>query len=121
MSDSTDGNADGRRAEDVIDDAPVVTCSRCDEEWTLEYELEELCAGNQAVEQFALDHHRHTGHYPDDLTPWIAACRRCPAGEAFLAERPARRWARTHARHARHEVEVEHGTEVATVHHPGDV
>ena len=53
-----------------VDDLPVVSCSRCDAEWTLEYELEELCAGNQAVEQFALDHARHTGHYPDDVTPW---------------------------------------------------
>jgi len=108
---SDDIDADAFRPE-VIDDLPVVTCTRCDAEWDLEFELEELYAGNQAVEQFALDHMRHTGHYPDDVTPWIATCRQCPAGEAFLGERPARRWARTHARHTRHEVEVEHGSGV---------
>ena len=89
-------------------DAPTVTCTRCDREWTLEYELEELRAGNRALEQFALDHQRHTGHYPDDATPWLATCRLCPAGEAFLVERPARRWAETHARHTRHDVALEH-------------
>jgi len=66
---------------------PTVACSRCDREWELTYELEEGAAGNRALEQFALDHHRHTGHYPDDVTPWLARCRRCPAGEEFLAER----------------------------------
>lgn len=113
MSDHTDGTHEDRIVDDGVDDTPVVACSRCDREWDLAYELDELCAGNQAVEQFAMDHIRHTGHYPDAVTPWIATCRRCPAGEAFLAERPARRWARTHARHARHEVAVEHGDEVA--------
>lgn len=86
------------------DDVPTVSCSRCDAEWKLAYELEELQAGNRAVEQFALDHERHTGHYPDDVTPWLVTCTRCPARDRFLAERPARRWARTHARHTRHEV-----------------
>jgi hypothetical protein len=90
--------------------APTVSCTRCDRTWTLAFELDELRAGNRALEQFALDHHRHTGHYPDDLTPWVAACRRCPAGEPFLDERPAQRWAETHARHTRHAVVVEHAT-----------
>jgi hypothetical protein len=85
---------------------PTVACSRCDREWTLEYELEELHAGNSAVEQFAMDHYRHTGHYPDDVTPWQVDCRECPNGEQFLSERPARRFARTHARHTRHAVEL---------------
>jgi hypothetical protein len=85
---------------------PTVACSRCDREWELTYELEEGAAGNRALEQFALDHHRHTGHYPDDVTPWLARCRRCPAGEEFLAERPARRFAETHARHTSHTVAV---------------
>ena len=120
MSDHTDGTAEDLRAGDEVDDLPVVTCSRCDAEWTLAYELDELCAGNQAVEQFAIDHMRHTGHYPDDVTPWIATCRQCPAGEAFLAERPARRWAQTHARHARHDVAVEHGGEVEETVPPAD-
>ena len=105
MSDHPDGTS--------LDDAPVLSCSRCDREWSLAYELDTLKAGNQALEQFAMDHMRHTGHYPDEVTPWLADCRRCPAGEGFLAERPARRWAKTHARHTRHEVEVAHGDEVA--------
>ncbi len=92
-------------AEDV-DDVPIVSCSRCNREWDLAYELDELAAGNRAVEQFALDHERHTGHYPDCVTPWVAACRRCPDGSRFLEERPARRWARTHARHTGHAVEL---------------
>ena len=86
---------------------PTVRCSRCDETWDLTYELDELHAGNRALEQFALDHERHTGHYPDDVTPWIVRCRRCPDGEQFLSERPARRWARSHARHTRHSVEID--------------
>jgi len=112
VSDDTDGTHDCHLDPDEVDDVPVVTCSRCDQAWTLAFELDVLCAGNQAVEQFALDHMRHTGHYPDDVTPWVATCRRCPDGEAFLAERPARRWATTHARHTRHEVGVEHGSDV---------
>ena len=124
MNDPTDGGSDddlpnGDVGDDLpdgeIDDVPVVTCERCDREWTVEYELTELRAGNGAIEQFAMDHRRHTGHYPDDVTPWLATCRRCPAGEAFLAERPARRWARTHTRHTRHAVDLEHGDGVEEV------
>jgi hypothetical protein len=88
------------------DGVPTVTCSRCDRTWTLDYELDELHAGNRAVEQFAKDHYRHTCHYPDEVTPWLVACRECPEREQFLAERPARRHARTHARHTRHTVEI---------------
>lgn len=96
---------------DDVDDTPRVGCSRCDAEWDLGYELDELRVGNQALERFALDHRRHTGHFPDDVTPWVAACRQCPDGEEFLSRRPARRWAETHARHARHRVRVEHADE----------
>ena len=120
MTDHTDATHDHSPGDDV-DRTPAVSCARCGREWDLAFELDELAAGNQAVEQFALDHKRHTGHYPDDVTPWVASCRRCPAGEAFLAERPARRWARTHARHTRHEVAVAHdGEEEATVRAPGE-
>jgi hypothetical protein len=91
-----------------VDDTPTVRCSTCGREWQLAYELDELHAGNDALEQFALDHERHTGHYPDDVTPWVVTCRHCPAEEAFLSERPARRWAQTHARHTRHDVALEH-------------
>jgi len=91
---------------DAPDDAPTVTCSQCDRSWDLSYELDDLQVGNRAIEQFALDHHRHTGHYPDEITPWIADCQRCPQEEPFLAERPARRFARTHARHTRHAVDL---------------
>lgn len=101
--------------------APTVSCSRCDETWELHYELEELHAGNRALEQFALDHERHTGHYPDDVTPWIVRCRRCPDGERYLSEAPARRWARSHARHTRHSVEIQPPeTEETTVLEPGE-
>ncbi|ELZ81052.1 hypothetical protein C453_18985 [Haloferax elongans ATCC BAA-1513] len=96
---------------DPVDDVPTVTCSRCNREWDLTYELDELKLGNQSVEQFALDHHRHTGHFPDDVTPWVASCRQCPDGEQFLSESPARRWARTHTRHTTHEVSLEHAGE----------
>ncbi len=95
------------------DGIPTVSCSRCDREWTLDHELDELHAGNRAVEQFALDHERHTGHYPDDVTPWIVRCQRCPGGERFLAERPARRWATAHVRHTEHDVRL-NGPEGAT-------
>lgn len=119
MVDRTEEDPDGLDVEEV-EDTPVLACSRCDREWALDYELDTLQAGNRAVEQFALDHKRHTGHYPDAVTPWLASCRRCPAGEAFLAERPAKRWARTHARHTDHRVSVEHGDAVAeTVEAPG--
>ncbi|QDX41434.1 hypothetical protein [Salarchaeum sp. JOR-1] len=91
-----------------VDDTPTVSCSRCGDEWDLAYELDELKAGNQAVEQFALDHQRHTGHFPDGVTPYRVECRQCPNRESFLAERPATRWARTHARHTGHAVAVSH-------------
>lgn len=89
-----------------IDDVPRVSCSRCGRTWDLAYELDDLQVGNRALERFALDHRRHTGHFPDDVTPWLVACRRCPEEEAFLSEEPARRWARTHARHTRHAVGI---------------
>lgn len=113
---------DDAPAPDDVDDTPTVTCTRCDRTWNLEFELDDLHAGNQAMEQFALDHKRHTGHFPDEVSPWIVACRRCPDGEEFLAERPARRWAETHARHTRHEVTLRHAeeTEEPTVVSPGD-
>ncbi len=90
-----------------LDVVPTVSCSKCGQEWELAYELDELHAGNRAVEQFALDHHRHTGHFPDDVTPWIASCQHCPAEEQYLSERPAVRFARTHARHTRHTVALD--------------
>jgi hypothetical protein len=86
---------------------PTVSCSRCGESWELSYELDELQVGNRALERFALDHRRHTGHFPDDVTPWLVDCRQCPDEDAFLSAAPARRWAETHARHTRHEVRVE--------------
>jgi hypothetical protein len=92
-----------------VEDVPTVTCSRCDRSWDLAYELDELRVGNRAVEKFALDHRQHTGHFPDGVTPWLADCRQCPDGEAFLAERPTRRWAAAHARHTRHTIEIRHG------------
>jgi hypothetical protein len=86
------------------DRVPTVSCSQCDRSWTLNRELDELNAGNRALEQFGLDHYRHTGHYPDDVTPWLVECQRCVKNDRFLSERPARRWARTHARHTHHDV-----------------
>jgi hypothetical protein len=91
---------------DRIDDVPTVSCKRCGREWELSYELDELMAGNRAVEQFALDHERHTGHYPDGVATWRATCRHCPDGVERLSESAARRWARTHARHTRHDVSL---------------
>ncbi|KTG09590.1 hypothetical protein AUR64_13030 [Haloprofundus marisrubri] len=105
---------DAPRPADV-DDTPTIHCTRCDRRWDLDYELDELNVGNQSFEQFALDHHRHTGHFPDDVTPWVVSCRRCPDGEQFLSERPARRWAETHARHTSHAVTVEYGDEQSVV------
>jgi hypothetical protein len=99
----------GSPAPEDVDDIPTVTCSRCARSWDLAYELDELRVGNQAVEKFALDHRQHTGHFPDGVTPWLADCRQCPDGEAFLAERPTRRWAGAHARHTRHTIEIRHG------------
>lgn len=89
---------------DVTHDTPTVTCSSCGRTWDLEYELDELQVGNRALETFAMDHHRHTGHYPDDVTPWLVDCRRCPEREPYLSERPARRFAEAHARHTGHEI-----------------
>jgi hypothetical protein len=105
VSDHFDGG--GLEAGDV-DDTPMVTCSRCGEEWDLEYELDTLRVGNRAVERFALDHKRHAGHFPDEVQPWCVACKQCPDADEFLTERPARRWAETHARHTGHEVSLRH-------------
>ena len=91
-----------------VDDTPTISCSRCDKTWELTYELETLYAGNQAFEQFALDHKRHTGHFPDDVSPWIVDCQQCPDQDGYLDERPARRWAETHARHTTHPVSLRH-------------
>jgi hypothetical protein len=102
-----DGSSPSAPCDDPDGDrAPTVTCSRCDREWDLGFELDELGAGNRALEQFALDHERHTGHFPDDVTPWLVDCRQCPDGDGYLAQRPARRWAQTHARHTGHPVEL---------------
>ncbi len=105
MSDHFDGID---RSPDEIDDTPTVTCSRCDAQWDLEYELETLRVGNRALERFALDHKRHAGHFPDEVRPWTVVCEQCSDGDEFLSERPARRWAETHARHTGHSVSVEH-------------
>ncbi len=95
-------------AAEPVDDTPTICCSRCDNTWELTYELETLYAGNQAFEQFALDHKRHTGHFPDDVSPWVVDCQQCPDTEAYLDERPARRWAETHLRHTTHAVTITH-------------
>jgi hypothetical protein len=108
VSDPFDGEV---RSPDDVDDVPTVTCSRCDGEWNLEYELDDLQVGNRALERFALDHKRHTGHFPDDVTPWIVECQQCPDGEQYLEERPARRWATVHARHTTHTVELQPPTD----------
>lgn len=109
-SDRDDGGA-GPRSEPSLpaepETTPTVRCSRCGNAWDLSYELDELQVGNRALERFALDHRRHTGHFPDDVTPWVVDCRQCPDEDAFLSAEPARRWAETHARHTRHEVRVE--------------
>ena len=89
-------------------DLPTVSCERCGREWDLAYELEALAVGNQALEQFALDHQRHTGHFPDGVSTWQADCRQCPESIQRLDERAARRWAETHARHTAHTVAVGH-------------
>ncbi|WP_397541151.1 hypothetical protein [Salinarchaeum sp. IM2453] len=101
----TDMSGDNKQSDD-FENVPVVSCTRCGREWELTYELDELQAGNRAVEQFALDHERHTGHLPDDISPWIADCENCPAGEQFLSKRPAKRWAVTHARHTYHSIDL---------------
>lgn len=110
MTDRTDDPGDAvPGADPVVDDTPTVACTTCGREWDLDYELDELRVGNRAVEQFALDHMRHAGHFPDDVATWRADCRHCPEVEERLGERPARRWARTHARHTGHEVLVRGG------------
>lgn len=93
-------------ADEPVDDTPTISCSRCDRSWELTYEFETLYAGNQAFEQFALDHQRHTGHFPDDVSPWVVDCQQCRDSEAYLDERPARRWAETHTRHTGHPVRL---------------
>lgn len=107
-------------ASDDIDDVPTISCSRCGREWTLAHELDDLRIGNQAVEKFALDHMRHTGHYPDDVSTWLAECRQCPDGDESLSESAARRWAATHARHTRHRVEIRHDDDQTAVVEPED-
>lgn len=94
--------------DESADRVPTVRCSRCEHQWELSYELDTLQVGNRALEQFAIDHHRHTGHFPDDATPWQVECRRCPDGEEFLSRRPAQRWGKAHARHTGHDVVVRH-------------
>lgn len=130
MSDDSDGSDDSDPTEldlpadaDVpaVDDLPTVSCTRCGRDWDLAYELDELVAGNQAIEQFALDHKRHTGHFPDDAATWLARCRHCPEGVERLSRTATRRWAETHARHTRHSVAVSHGTDgERTLVEPGD-
>lgn len=118
MSDPSDGI--DPTGED-FEDAPTITCTRCDREWDLAREFDELGVGNHAVEQFALDHKRHTGHFPDDVRTWRAACRNCPEEAERLARDAAVRWAETHARHTRHRVELRHATdEETTVIESGD-
>ncbi|SFR99226.1 hypothetical protein SAMN05216559_2173 [Halomicrobium zhouii] len=86
----------------------IVSCERCDREWDLSDEL--ATVGNQAFEQFALDHRRHTGHFPDSIETWRTSCRNCPEEAERLDEDAAHRWAATHARHTRHDVEIRHAT-----------
>lgn len=99
--------SDDAPAVEPPSDAPTVSCRRCSREWTLEDELETV--GNRAFEQFALDHQRHTGHFPDGVEPWRATCRHCPEEVVRLDEAAARRWAETHARHTRHRVAIRGG------------
>lgn len=105
VSDQFDG---GGIEPGEVDDTPTVRCSRCGDEWDLGYELDTLRVGNRAIERFALDHKRHTGHFPDDAGAWSVMCECCPDGDEFLTERPARRWAETHARHTGHDVSISH-------------
>jgi hypothetical protein len=117
VSDQFDG---GNPPPDGVDDIPTVTCSRCDAEWDLEYELETLRVGNRALERFALDHKRHAGHFPDDVKPWTVDCTECADGDEFLTERPAQRWAETHVRHTDHPVSLDHADAPATTIGPDD-
>lgn len=112
-------NDDSGRGPDRI---PTISCRRCDREWDLEYELEELGVGNQAIEQFALDHQRHTGHFPDDVSTWRARCRHCPEEVERLSESAIRRWAEVHARHASHVVAYRQASmDESTIVDPDDV
>lgn len=106
MSDPFDGIDDPADIDEF--DAPTVNCTRCDCKWDLTQEFEELGVGNHAIEQFALDHKRHTGHFPDDITTWHATCRHCPEEVERLAQDATARWAETHARHTRHSIEIRH-------------
>lgn len=106
MDDPTDGPAG---TSPPADDPPTIACRRCGREWNLEAELSAV--GNQAFEQFALDHRRHTGHFPDDVETWRVDCRHCPEEAERLEEAAAMRWAETHARHTRHDLEVRHATD----------
>jgi hypothetical protein len=90
------------------EDAPTITCKRCDQTWDLAREFEDLGVGNHAIEQFALDHKRHTGHFPDSIRTWRAKCHNCPEEAERLAQDAVTRWAETHARHTRHEIEICH-------------
>ncbi|WP_135666197.1 hypothetical protein [Halorhabdus rudnickae] len=107
---SNDSDEEPHRSPDSenVEDLPTVSCERCGREWDLAYELEEVAVGNQAFEQFALDHQRHTGHFPDGISTWQADCRQCPEAVQRLDERAARRWAEIHARHTAHAVALEH-------------
>ena len=107
----TDVDDDTSQISRDVDDVTRVSCERCNRTWTLEYELEDMALGNQALEQFALDHHRHTGHFPDDISTWQATCRQCPESVERLEERGARRWAEIHARHTTHAVDLTHKQE----------
>ncbi|QCC51801.1 hypothetical protein [Halapricum salinum] len=107
-SDSDDPEPDAPSDPDAVDDTPTIACERCGRAWDLDYELDEMAVGNLAVEQFALDHQRHTGHFPDGISTWQAECRNCPEEVQRLEESAARRWAETHARHTRHTVAVTH-------------
>jgi ribosomal protein L37E len=109
--DGDDGQGVPHHPEDV-DDTVTVSCERCGREWDVGREMEAV--GNRALEQFALDHRRHTGHFPDSVETWRADCRRCPEESAHLGERAARRWAETHARHTRHAVTVHHARDEET-------
>lgn len=106
---------------DDVDGVPTVSCERCGREWDLAYELDDMQVGNQAVQQFALDHRRHTGHFPDGVATWRAECRNCPEGAERLSEDAVHRWAETHARHTTHAVDVHHadGEETTRVAPPG--
>ncbi|ACV46329.1 MULTISPECIES: hypothetical protein [Halomicrobium] len=87
---------------------PTISCRRCGREWDLGEELDAV--GNQAFEQFALDHRHHTGHFPDGVATWRVECRHCPETVERIEEGGAKRWAHTHVRHTNHAVTI-HGTD----------